>query len=436
MPGIQGAEQVPASIAIYSALRKFDSAQDTSRVNDWCNFRKEGIIIDIISAKEAAEKWGIHIRIVQRYCIDGCIPGAHKYGNNWLIPEGAEKPVDGRRARPQPVDSLAVQLTNLITVTAMPMPADNPDAILATISEPRIRLQYEAELAYLRGNFKRAMGCFTEAGRDDAAKICAAPMAIAAAISTGDYPFYTAVDSYLKQSAKTNPETLIASYAEMALATVAVSSIAPNLAPDWLKNGDLSVFPAPLKPYALYLRAKYFQCLGQYEPMLAVAQTVLTLHSGQSGITKIDIYLRLMCATACYGLERRKEAKSYLLEAMAIALPHGFITPFAESVTALGGLLERCLEEAFPDSYQAVIGQWQDTWKNWISFHNQFTRNNITHILTLREYHIAVLVARRIPYAKIAGQYNISVGRLKNIIMDIYGKLLVSSRDELAQYVF
>jgi DNA-binding CsgD family transcriptional regulator len=353
-----------------------------------------------------------------------------------LIPEGAEKPVDGRRARPQPKPSLAAQLTDLIAATARPLPEDNPDGILDTISEKGIRLQYEAELAYLRGDFKRAMGCFTEAGRDDAARIYAAPMAIAAAISMGDYPFYTAVDSYLKQSAKKNPGTLIASYAEMALATVAVSSIAPNMAPDWLKNGDLSAFPVPLKPYALYLRAKYFQCLGRYEPMLAVAQTVLTLHSGQPGITKMDIYLRLLCAIACYGLERREEGKSYLLEAMAIALPHGFITPFAESVTALGGLLEQCLEEAFPDYYQAVIGQWQDTWKNWISFHNQFTRDNITHILTLREFHIATLVARRVPYVKIAEQYGVSVGRLKNIITDIYGKLLVSSRDELAQYVF
>lgn len=363
-------------------------------------------------------------------------PGAQKYGNNWLIPGVAEKPIDGRRIRPQPVDSLAAQLSDLIAATAVPLPGDHPDGILDTISEKQIRLQYESELAYLRGDFKRSMSCYCEAGRDNAARIYAAPMAIAAAISTGDYPFYTTVDSFLKKSVTANPGTVIASYAEMAMATVAVSSIAPNMAPGWLKNGDLSVFPVPLKPYALYLRAKYFQCLGQFEPMLAVAQTVLTLHSGQPGITKIDIYLRLMCAIACYGLERREEAKSYLLEAMAIALPHGFITPFAESVTALGGLLERCLEEAFPDSYQAVIGQWQGTWKNWISFHNQFTRDNITHILTLREYHIAVLVARRIPYAKIAGQYNISVGRLKNIIMDIYGKLLVSNRDELAQYVF
>jgi len=59
----------------------------------------------------------------------------------------------------------------------------------------------------------------------------------------------------------------------------------------------------------------------------------------------------------------------------------------------------------------------------------------ITLILSLREAHLAQMVARRVPYAKIARQHNISVGRLKNIMLEIYEKLHISSRDELAQYV-
>lgn len=169
--------------------------------------------------------------------------------------------------------------------------------------------------------------------------------------------------------------------------------------------------------------------------MLAVAQTALSLSSSPQVITIYDIYLRLMCAVACHYLERPREASGYLLEAMRLALPHGFITPFAEIVTTLGGLLERCLEEKFPDYYDPALQQWQHTWKNWISFHNQFTKDNITLILSLREYHIALLVARRVPYAQIAQQYYVSVGRLKNIMLEIYDKLSISGRDELAKYV-
>lgn len=391
--------------------------------------------MDVITTKQASEKWDIHIRIIQRYCIEGRIPGAEKYGNNWLIPGDAEKPGDGRRKRLQPDKSILAELLYIIASTTMPMPADNPDAILDTISEKRLRLAYEGELAYLRGNFKRSMDCFSEAGRDDALKIRTCPTAIAAAISTGDYHFYTEIDNYLKKYVIANQGNDIAAFAEISIAAAAVGSLAPNMAPDWLNNGNLSVFPATVKPYILYLRAKYFLCLGKFESTLAVAQTVMTLSTFQQGIMLTDIYLRLMCGIGCHALERVDEAKSYLMAAMTMALPHGFITPFAELVMAFGGLLEQCLEQAFPDYYEAVIAQWQRTWKNRISFHNQLTKDNLTDILTLREYHIAVLVARRVPYAKIASQYGISVGRLKNIIHVIYGKLFISSRDELAKYV-
>lgn len=224
--------------------------------------------------------------------------------------------------------------------------------------------------------------------------------------------------------------------AELSLATAAVSVIAPNLAPDWLKKGDFSALAPQAKSDALYLRTKYFQCLGNYEAMLATAQTALALCEPKGGITVPDIYLRVSCAIACHSLGRTEDARRYLLGAMRISLPHGFITPFAESLTALGGLAEQCLEQEFPAHYGTVVGQWKRTWKNWITFHNQFTKDNITLMLTLREYHIALLVSRRVPYAEIAKQYCISVGRLKNIMLEVYGKLLVSGRDELAKYIF
>lgn len=67
---------------------------------------------------------------------------------------------------------------------------------------------------------------------------------------------------------------------------------------------------------------------------------------------------------------------------MGIALPHGFITPFAELVSDFGGLMEQCLEEAFPACFDAVIEQWKRTVKNWVTFHNHFTKDNITLILS------------------------------------------------------
>lgn len=55
--------------------------------------------VNYMSAKEAAEKWGISQRRVSILCTEMRIPGAEKVGNIWLIPKNAKKPIDGRKNR-------------------------------------------------------------------------------------------------------------------------------------------------------------------------------------------------------------------------------------------------------------------------------------------------------------------------------------------------
>lgn len=53
----------------------------------------------LIAARDLAEKWGISQRRVSILCVDGRIPGARRVGNMWVIPDDAQKPVDGRTLR-------------------------------------------------------------------------------------------------------------------------------------------------------------------------------------------------------------------------------------------------------------------------------------------------------------------------------------------------
>ncbi len=50
-----------------------------------------------MSCAEAAAKWGISERRVQKLCEGNRIPGVSKFGSVWLIPKEAEKPADARR---------------------------------------------------------------------------------------------------------------------------------------------------------------------------------------------------------------------------------------------------------------------------------------------------------------------------------------------------
>ena len=52
--------------------------------------------MDYMTLKEASEKWGVSVRQINYYCVGGRIPGAVKMAGVWLIPQNAEKPVDGR----------------------------------------------------------------------------------------------------------------------------------------------------------------------------------------------------------------------------------------------------------------------------------------------------------------------------------------------------
>ena len=50
--------------------------------------------MEYISCPEAAKKWGISERRVQKFCEDGRIPGVIKFGRMWMIPKDAKKPSD------------------------------------------------------------------------------------------------------------------------------------------------------------------------------------------------------------------------------------------------------------------------------------------------------------------------------------------------------
>ena len=52
--------------------------------------------MDYMTIKEASEKWGVSVRQINYYCVGGRIPGAVKMAGVWLLPQNAEKPVDGR----------------------------------------------------------------------------------------------------------------------------------------------------------------------------------------------------------------------------------------------------------------------------------------------------------------------------------------------------
>ena len=49
-----------------------------------------------MTSKDAAARWNVTTRQVQLLCDQGRIEGTKKLGNMWIIPQDAQKPIDGR----------------------------------------------------------------------------------------------------------------------------------------------------------------------------------------------------------------------------------------------------------------------------------------------------------------------------------------------------
>jgi len=388
--------------------------------------------MEYMTVAETAAGWGVSPRRVHRYLQDGRVNGAVRFGAAWMIPVDAEKPCDPRREKGQ--ISLSSDLTDLFAATTALMPRHKPDAILDSVSEERLRLHYEDELAYLRGDFERLAVCFRKIDSEDvASRLRACPLTIAAAVNLGDCSLYQELETWLKAILKANLGAEVTAVAELSLDTAYTGAAVPHLVSARLKDGDFSALPPHARLNAAYKRAKYFQSVKKYESMLSVAQTALALCESEQGISLTDIYLRVARALACCHLNHADEAKKYLLDAVKICLPHGFITPFVEPASEFGGLLWECLAPEFPAYYGDITKRWRRTAENWVALHNKLAGDDIPITMSLRDTQMFVLSARGVPYREIAKQFNLTVGRVNNIMQEIHEKLNISGKKEHSQ---
>lgn len=382
--------------------------------------------MDYISTKEAAKKWGVSIRFVQQLLSKGRIPGAKKYGVSWLIPADSEKPHDPRR------DRKVLQEQRYIFYSFAPIPKSGHSPV---VPPKGMQPLAEAYYAYYRGEYEPAKRCWRETPRGADTKLTAASLAMAAAMSTGDYALYDEIQSALQ----TETEWARTPYAKTLLSLpttmAAVCMGAPGMAPDWLKSGDFADFSADIRPHMLYLYLMYLRSTEHYGELLVAAKITCSVYANEETFSHLDIYFALLTAVAANALNDTDTALAYIDRAVQLSVPHGLLSPLAEYLPGLGGLMEVYLERKYQAELQAVLLMAPKLWKNWMEFHNKYTMDNITTILSPQEYHVALLISRGATYAQTAKRLNLSVGRIRNIVSDVYGKLYVNSKQEMSTFV-
>ena len=66
-------------------------------------------MFDYMTAQEAAEKWNVSIRWVQRLCKEKRIEGIMNINHVWLIPKDAKKPTKDRHKKSGETDEIQVR---------------------------------------------------------------------------------------------------------------------------------------------------------------------------------------------------------------------------------------------------------------------------------------------------------------------------------------
>ncbi len=396
--------------------------------------------MEYLSAKEAAEKNNLHIRTIQKWAKEGKIAGARKVGRDWLIPEEAFEPIEHTKESTK--EAVVCEENEISDFIAMPVLSGK--FISGTALEYIESFAHEAERKIARAEYHYFRGEATNTIRMTeglrfskeynirmSALLLHSFSSIQLQLMNDVKQDFQMIEQEVKMP-KGNPseqEQLFGHY------IVVMSKV---LLHDTQKlenpfEQKLQLLSDGLRFYGTYIMSHYYYLKREYQHSLGIAETALTLFGNTYPIG--SIYLFLVVAMNLISLHQEEKAEQYFCMAWDIAKPDGFIEPFAEHHGLLGGLVEKCLKHAEPESYDRIVKMVYDFSEGWRQIHNPATKENVTSDLTTMEFSIAMLASKGWSNKEIGKQLNISENMVKNMTKVIYQKLKIAGRKELKQYM-
>ncbi len=408
---------------------------------------------NMITAKEAAEKWGVTPRRVQDLCKRGEIKGASQFQRVWMVPADAKYPdiqkakKKAERNQPLPRKTPFLYMTDLYSVPG------SADAVAESLSYNReAQVLFRSEVAYSRGEIEKVYenANYLLKKHSGFYAILAGGMQLAlCAIWKGDIDMWRKAKVHIAEAkAKDDRERDI-----ITLSITAVDSMLYDIAsfPDWFRIGCFEPIHPDAMPAAKVFYAKYLYA-GVYaiatkqtqqmdgiqglalmgllpstvEPMISWAMSDKTLIS--------EIYLRLTCAVMYRVSGKDKEAIRHIDRAIALALPDRLYGLLAEYVRTLGPLLEQriCLVDAEVwDQVQKLYTVYNS---GWTKLRGAVVGREMLTGLSPRQREIFKLAALGMKNHEIAQKLNVSVAIVKHDF-EIFFEEHDIDREKLAAYL-
>lgn len=414
--------------------------------------------MEYMSVKEAAEKWGTTVRSVQNYCIDGRIDGAVKISGIWVVPEGAEKPVNTRKAsakntndkankEKQISESMAVKKAeveadrNLRTVMPLMNTPYEPGSALASanaIEDKEMRNIALAEYYYFSGHPAKASDIVEPylVDSDLALQLSACLIYAYSNLALDRIPRARQAMTQIQSAAKAADVNTPPRYKSFAACIATAAGVLLHLPlPEGINSikPTLSMLPTGIRLFALYIEAHGYYLSKRYHACIAVAETALALEEKLYPIP--SIYLHLVAAMGHINLKEPEQAKEHLLEAWKIAQPDDMIEAFGEHHGLLGGLLEAVMKKEYPDAFKRIIKITYSFSAGWRKVHNPVTGHYVADDLTTTEFTVAMLASRGWSYKEIASHLHVSTNTVRSQSFSAMQKLGISQCEDIKKFM-
>lgn len=401
-------------------------------------------MMKMITAQEAAKKWEISIRRVQDYCKKDKIPGAERFGNSWMIPENATRPVDGRTRAAQKnsmpgrdADLPLPRRTPFLHMTDLYSAAGSAEKSVAALSgQVEAQILLDAWIAYSRGQvdkvYERAYYLLHKHSGFYAV-ISAGMLLSLCAIWRGDLAMWRQAKIHVAEApAKTDADRDI-----MAFSLTAVDSMLYDVSsfPEWFKIGRFEPLPTDSLPAAKVFYAKYLYATGY---AVATRQLQLEGIQGLSLLTMIpstlepmisqavadksviaEIYLRMTCAAVYHNGGNDAQAIYHIDKAIDLALPDRLYGLLAEYRRTLDSLLEQRLYRVSPQAWEQVHNLYLVYNEGWSRLSGSVRGRTIITSLSPKQREVAKLAAFGMKNEEIAKSLNMSVPAVKQAIRNV-----------------
>lgn len=398
------------------------------------------------TVQEAAERLGVTVRAVQKWAGAGRIPGAEKFGKSWLIPKDVTvvDNIGAKQEQKETVD-ISTQDTSQSLPPHMIMPLLNSNypvggcmEYIKSMPDPDDRNIALAEYYYYSGRAEESARTAEPylSSSDPALHFSANLLYIFSNLAAGHSQLSRfAIRNLQEQTRRGLTSDSPRPFRAAGIFTATAASVllhipVPPMPPLEEYINDL---PAGLRLWACYVLAHKSYLEQEYDRGLAIADMGLVLVPNASPIAKI--YVHIVAAMALVNMKRVEDAKHRIDVAWNLAKLDDLIQPFGEHHGLLQGMIEIYFKKDHPKDFKRIIDITYAFSAEWRVIHNSVTKHEVADNLSTMEFTIAMLLTRNWSYKEIAGYLQISERNISGKISDIYSKLGVADKIELAKFM-